>query len=92
MLHDTPEPRMITSSSVVARSVSAEISHSDESGLRNGLSNEEKMLPGKPGTPADAWHCFMGTNMDVLAVGRFVLEKADQPAHLADAADKQLVA
>jgi len=30
-------------------------------------------------TPADAYHCFMGTNMDALVLERFVLLKADQP-------------
>ena len=31
-------------------------------------------------TPHDAYRCFMRTEMDVLALGDFVLEKADQPA------------
>ena len=31
-------------------------------------------------TPADAYRCFMRTNMDVLALGPFLLRKADQPA------------
>ena len=30
-------------------------------------------------TPADAYHCFLGTNMDVLVVENFVLEKTEQP-------------
>ena len=30
-------------------------------------------------TPADAYRCFMRTNMDALAVGPFVLTKSDQP-------------
>jgi carbamoyltransferase len=30
-------------------------------------------------TPEDAYTCFMRTNMDLLALGRFVLDKADQP-------------
>jgi carbamoyltransferase len=29
-------------------------------------------------TPLDAWHCFLGTEMDVLAVGPFLLHKKDQ--------------
>ena len=29
--------------------------------------------------PEDAYHCFMGTNMDVLVLGRAILKKADQP-------------
>ena len=29
--------------------------------------------------PADAYHCFMGTNMDVLVLGRAILIKKDQP-------------
>ena len=30
-------------------------------------------------TPADAYHCFLGTNMDVLVVENYVLEKSEQP-------------
>ena len=37
-------------------------------------------------TPADAYRCFMRTEMDALVVGPFVMEKARQPA-LADDAD-----
>ena len=33
-------------------------------------------------TPADAFRCFMGTDIEVLAVGDFWLEKADQDAAL----------
>jgi carbamoyltransferase len=29
-------------------------------------------------SPEDAWRCFMGTEMDMLAIGRFVLRKEDQ--------------
>ena len=29
-------------------------------------------------TPEDAFHCFMGTELDVLAVGNCILEKSDQ--------------
>lgn len=31
-------------------------------------------------TPRDAWRCFMGTGMDYLAVGNYLLGKAEQPA------------
>jgi carbamoyltransferase len=31
-------------------------------------------------TPADAYNCFLATNMDVLVMERFVLRKCDQPA------------
>lgn len=31
-------------------------------------------------TPADAYRCFMATDMDALVVGDFILHKADQPA------------
>lgn len=31
-------------------------------------------------TPADAYRCFMATDMDALVVGDFVLHKAEQPA------------
>ena len=30
-------------------------------------------------TPEDAYRCFMRTDMDVLVLENFVLEKADQP-------------
>jgi carbamoyltransferase len=33
-------------------------------------------------TPEDAYHCFMGTDIEVLAVGNAYLEKARQPEHL----------
>jgi carbamoyltransferase len=29
-------------------------------------------------SPEDAWRCFMGTEMDVLAIGNAVLRKEDQ--------------
>jgi len=31
-------------------------------------------------TPRDAYDCFMATNMDALVLGRFVLNKVDQPS------------
>jgi hypothetical protein len=30
-------------------------------------------------TPADAWRCFLRTQMDCLALGPFLLDKAEQP-------------
>jgi carbamoyltransferase len=33
-------------------------------------------------TPFDAWRCFMGTDLDALAIGSFYLEKRAQPQHL----------
>ena len=34
-------------------------------------------------SPEDAWHCFMGSDVDVLVMGNQVLHKADQnPSHL----------
>lgn len=33
-------------------------------------------------TPEDAFRCFMGTEMDVLAIGDFILRKQDQKADL----------
>jgi len=33
-------------------------------------------------TPADAWRCFLGTDMDVLVLEDIVLEKEDQPTSL----------
>lgn len=35
------------------------------------------------GSPEDAFNCFMGTEMDVLAIGNFVLYKQDQNPDLA---------
>lgn len=34
-------------------------------------------------SPEDAFNCFMGTEMDVLAIGNFILRKADQDPSLA---------
>ena len=34
-------------------------------------------------TPADALRCFMGTQLDALAIGHCLLRKAEQPAELA---------
>ena len=31
-------------------------------------------------TPADAYRCFMRTEMDFLVVGNYILDKKDQPA------------
>jgi len=33
-------------------------------------------------TPEDAFHCFMGTELDVLVVGNFILRKEDQDERL----------
>jgi len=30
-------------------------------------------------TPIDAYYCFMGTNIDILAIGNFILYKNEQP-------------
>ena len=45
-------------------------------------------------TPADAYRCFLATDMDVLALGRYFLRKAASrdgpgrgPAHLAQFAE-----
>ncbi len=45
------------------------------------LINTSFNVRGEPivNTPADAFHCFMGTNMDVLVIDHFVLQKAKQP-------------
>jgi carbamoyltransferase len=40
-------------------------------------------------TPDDAYRCFMRTNIDVLVVENFVLEKAAQPARAEDESWKQ---
>jgi carbamoyltransferase len=46
------------------------------------LINTSFNVRGEPivGTPADAYRCFMATNMDVLALENFVLKRDDQPA------------
>ena len=33
-------------------------------------------------TPEDAYRCFMGTNLDALAIGRCLLKKQEQDARL----------
>jgi carbamoyltransferase len=33
-------------------------------------------------SPEDAFHCFMGTELDVLVVGNFILRKEDQDESL----------
>jgi carbamoyltransferase len=35
-------------------------------------------------TPEDAYRCFMRTNMDVLVLGSFILDKAEQAPLAAD--------
>ncbi len=34
-------------------------------------------------SPADAYRCFMGTDMDVLIIENFILVKEDQPHEVA---------
>ena len=45
------------------------------------LINTSFNVRGEPivNTPRDAYHCFMGTNMDVLVIDNFVLRKSEQP-------------
>ena len=45
------------------------------------LINTSFNVRGEPivNTPEDAYRCFMGTNMDVLVIDNFVLEKTKQP-------------
>jgi carbamoyltransferase len=33
-------------------------------------------------TPEDAYRCFMRTDMDVLVLGSYILEKSEQPARV----------
>jgi carbamoyltransferase len=45
-------------------------------------------IRGEPivGSPEEAFHCFLGTEMDMLVLEQFILAKDDQdPASLADA-------
>lgn len=46
------------------------------------LVNTSFNVRGEPivATPEDAYQCFMRTNIDLLALGNFLLNKADQPA------------
>ncbi len=41
-------------------------------------------------TPADAWRCFLATDMDVLVLEDMVLEKEDQPSALIPSRDAYL--
>ncbi len=52
------------------------------------LVNTSFNVRGEPivNTPAQAYRCFMRTNMDVLAIGNFYLEKTQQP-HFEEAVD-----
>jgi carbamoyltransferase len=45
------------------------------------LINTSFNVRGEPivNTPADAYRCFMGTNMDVLVIDNFVVKKCEQP-------------
>jgi carbamoyltransferase len=40
--------------------------------------------------PADAWQCFLGTNMDALVLERFLLLREDQPQATEHAVDDYL--
>jgi carbamoyltransferase len=40
-------------------------------------------------TPTDAFRCFMGTDMDVLAVGNYLLNKDDQNIELKESYEKR---
>lgn len=48
------------------------------------LVNTSFNVRGEPivSSPEDAYNCFMGTDLDLLAIGGFILEKASQPAEL----------
>ena len=45
------------------------------------LINTSFNVRGEPivNTPADAYHCFLGTNMDVLVLENFILKRSEQP-------------
>jgi len=47
------------------------------------LVNTSFNVRGEPivGTPEDAYRCFMGTNIEVLAIGNCILFKEDQPVY-----------
>ena len=38
-------------------------------------------------TPLDAWRTFMGSGIDVLCIGNFILRKSDQPGQVSEAGD-----
>jgi len=48
------------------------------------LVNTSFNVRGEPivATPADAFRCFMGTEIETLVLGNCLLQKEDQPAHL----------
>lgn len=55
------------------------------------LLNTSFNVRGEPivGSPTDAWHCFMGSDLDLLAIGDCLLHKAQQdPAQLRDHASR----
>ena len=33
-------------------------------------------------SPLDAWNCFMGTDLDILIIGNFLLQKSEQSQEL----------
>ena len=48
------------------------------------LVNTSFNVRGEPvvNTPLEAWTCFMGTGLDALAIGSYLLHKDQQPTHL----------
>ena len=48
------------------------------------LVNTSFNVRGEPivGSPADAFRCFMGTELDLLAVGNYLLRKSEQTQEL----------
>lgn len=48
------------------------------------LVNTSFNVRGEPivASPSDAFRCFMGTDIETLVIGRCLLQKEDQPAHL----------
>jgi len=42
-------------------------------------------------TPAEAYRCFMRTNMDWLVVGNFIMDKKEQPLYHEDESWKAIL-
>jgi carbamoyltransferase len=57
------------------------------------LVNTSFNVRGEPivATPEDAYRCFMRTNIDTLAMGGFLIEKAQQPAWSEDDNWRELI-
>lgn len=89
-----PDKRVIPSVTHVDGSARLQTVNKDQSPLYHQLIDEFRRQTGVPViintsfnvrgepivcTPADAYRCFMRTHMDALAIGPFLMDRADQP-------------